>query len=180
MLKYFYLSIIILVIFSLVQFERIFTIRRRKDITTKFIPITFTLVVGVVLLLGLPLMKGTSNYDEEKLDVDGVIAITKDNYGIVNHFNENREIYSGKIISFVGFVEKGDVNNNSEIIVSREAVDCCQSDKHKIQLRTKGMDNSIESGQWVTIVGKISFDDSYYVDIQQYKLRNEPKDIYFH
>ena len=49
MIKYFYVSIVILVLFAFIQFGRIFTIKRRMEITNKFIPLTFTLCIGVIL-----------------------------------------------------------------------------------------------------------------------------------
>ena len=57
MIKYFYVSIVILVLFAFIQFGRIFTIKRRMEITNKFIPLTFTLCIGVILFFLIPLLK---------------------------------------------------------------------------------------------------------------------------
>ncbi|MEE0728359.1 MAG: DUF1980 domain-containing protein, partial [Clostridium saudiense] len=48
MIKYFYLSIVIVGVFTIAQFGRIFTIKRRVEITNKFIPLTFTLCIGFI------------------------------------------------------------------------------------------------------------------------------------
>ena len=64
MIKYFYLSIVILGVFTIAQFGRIFTIKRRVEITNKFIPLTFTLCIGFILLFIFPLLK-TNNINSD-------------------------------------------------------------------------------------------------------------------
>ena len=44
-------------LFAFIQFGRIFTIKRRMEITNKFIPLTFTLCIGVILFFLIPLLK---------------------------------------------------------------------------------------------------------------------------
>ena len=86
MIIYFYLSIIILSIFALFQFGRIFTIKRRVEVTNKFIPLTFTLCIGVILLYLFPLLKGNENINENLLlkNHTDAIIINSDNYDIFN------------------------------------------------------------------------------------------------
>ena len=93
MIIYFYLSIIILSVFAIFQFGRIFTIKRRVETTNKYIPLTFTLCVGVVLLYVFPLLKGNTDINEELLlknNADAII-INSENYSIekipVNYLN---------------------------------------------------------------------------------------------
>lgn len=180
MIKYFYLSIVILSVFSIFQFGRIFTIRRRVEVTNKFIPLTFTLCVGVVLLYVFPLLKNNHNINNEILfNNNDAIIITNNNYGILSEINENRNTYEGKSIVFLGYVDEN--KSDSEFtIISREYIKCCQADKEKVQVRTKGIDSNIKEGQWINICGKICFDESFYILIDEYKIQNEPKDIYFH
>lgn len=180
MIKYFYLSIVILSVFSIFQFGRIFTIRRRVEVTNKFIPLTFTLCVGVVLLYVFPLLKNNDNINNEILfNNNDAIIITNNNYGILSEINENRNTYEGKSIVFLGYVDEN--KSDSEFtIISREYIKCCQADKEKVQVRTKGIDSNIKEGQWINICGKICFDESFYILIDEYKIQNEPKDIYFH
>ena len=180
MIKYFYLSIVILSVFSILQFGRIFTIRRRVEVTNKFIPLTFTLCVGVVLLYVFPLLKNNDNINNEILfNNNDAIIITNNNYGILSEINENRNTYEGKSIVFLGYVDEN--KSDSEFtIISREYIKCCQADKEKVQVRTKGIDSNIKEGQWINICGKICFDESFYILIDEYKIQNEPKDIYFH
>ena len=180
MIKYFYLSIGILSVFAIFQFSRIFTIRRRVEVTNKFLPLTFTLCVGVVLLYLFPLLKNNDNIDNEILfNNNDAIIITNNNYGILSEINENRNAYEGKSIVFLGYVDEN--KSNSEFtIISRESIKCCQADKEKVQVRAKGIASNIKEGQWINICGKICFDESFYILIDDYKIQNEPKDIYFH
>ena len=178
MIKYFYLSIVILSVFAIVQFGRIFTIRRRIEITNKFIPLTFTLCIGVVLLYIFPLLKN-NNINDELLSNNNAISITNNNYEILKEINENRDIYEDKNIIFLGYIDENKSNSDFTII-SRESIKCCQADKEKLQIRVKGIDSSIKEGQWINVCGKICFDESFYLLIEEYKIQNEPKDIYFH
>ena len=178
MINYFYLSIIILVIFSIFQFERIFTIKRRVETTNKFLPLTFTLCVGVVLLYIFPLIKA-KNIEEQSLLFNNAIIINSDNYDILNKIAEHKDEYEGKEILFLGYIDKGKEGSDFTII-SRERIKCCQADKEKIQIKTKGINEDLKSGQWITIYGEVCFDDEFYIYVEEYKLQNEPKEIYFH
>lgn len=177
MIIYFYASIFILGIFSVAQFPRIFTIKRRQEITNKFIPLTFTLCIGVILLYVLPVIKNLNSTENKILfyNVQDAIEITSDNYEILEELDK----YNGKRIIFLGYVDYKQ-NDDEFIVLSREAVSCCQADKEKLQLYVKGIDKNIEVGQWISIIGKISFDNNYYISVEEYKLQNEPREIYFH
>ena len=181
MIIYFYLSIIILSVFAIFQFGRIFTIKRRVETTNKYIPLTFTLCVGVVLLYVFPLLKGNTDINEELLlknNADAII-INSENYSILNEIVENKEEYEGKKIVFLGYIDK--IKENSDFtIIARQTVKCCQADKEKIQIKAKGLESNLEEGQWINICGKICFSDEFYILVEEYKLQDEPNDIYFH
>lgn len=181
MIIYFYLSIIILSVFAIFQFGRIFTIKRRVETTNKYIPLTFTLCVGVVLLYVFPLLKGNTDINEELLlknNADAII-INSENYSILNEIVENKEEYEGKKIVFLGYIDK--IKENSDFtIIARQTVKCCQADKEKIQIKAKGLESNLEEGQWINICGKICFSDKFYILVEEYKLQDEPNDIYFH
>ena len=167
MIIYFYLSIIILSIFAMFQFGRIFTIKRRVEITNRYIPLTFTLCIGVVLLYVFPLLKGNTDINEELLlknHADAII-INSENYSILNEIIENKEEYEGKKIVFLGYIDK--VSEKSEFtIIARQTV--------------KGLEANLQEGQWINICGKICFSDEFYILVEEYKLQDEPNDIYFH
>lgn len=181
MIIYFYLSIIILSVFAIFQFGRIFTIKRRVETTNKYIPLTFTLCVGVVLLYVFPLLKGNTDINEGLLlknNADAII-INSENYSILNEIVENKEEYEGKKIVFLGYIDK--IKENSDFtIIARQTVKCCQADKEKIQIKAKGLESNLEEGQWINICGKICFSDEFYILVEEYKLQDEPNDIYFH
>lgn len=181
MIIYFYLSIIILSIFAIFQFGRIFTMKRRVETTNKFIPLTFTLCIGVILLYLFPVLKGNANINEDLLfknDPDAII-INNDNYYLLNKVLELKDEYEGKNILFLGYIDK-DKKDSDFMIVSREIIKCCQADKEKIQIKIKGIKDGLEEGQWIKVYGKICFDDDFYILVEEYKLQGEPNDIYFH
>ncbi len=181
MIIYFYLSIIILSIFTVFQFGRIFTIKRRVETTNKFIPVTFTLCIGVILLYLFPLLKGNEDINDDLLfkNHTDAIIINSENYDILNKIEEHKDEYEGKNILFLGYIDK-DENNSDFMIITREIIKCCQSDKEKIQIQLKGIKSNLEEGQWINIYGKIRFDSDFYVLVEDYTLQDEPKDIYFH
>lgn len=180
MIKYFYVSIVILVLFAFIQFGRIFTIKRRMEITNKFIPLTFTLCIGVILFFLIPLLKNDDiNNNLGLTKTEDTIVITNDNYEILNSINENKKEFEGKRLIFLGYIDKSE-KYPDYIVVSRLAVSCCQADKEKISIRVKGVDENLENGQWISISGSICFDSGFYILAHEYKLQNEPKDIYYH
>ncbi|WP_297712919.1 hypothetical protein [Clostridium sp.] len=181
MIIYFYLSIIILSIFTVFQFGRIFTIKRRVETTNKFIPVTFTLCIGVILLYLFPLLKGNEDINDDLLfkNHTDAIIINSENYDILNKIEEHKDEYEGKNILFLGYIDK-DENNSDFMIITRQVIKCCQADKEKIQIKLKGIKSNLEEGQWINIYGKIRFDSDFYVLVEDYTLQDEPKDIYFH
>ena len=93
MIFYFYLSIIILSVFSVFQFSGIFTIKRRIETTNKFIPLTFTLFIGVILLYLFPLLKGSEDINENLLlkNHTDAIIINSENYDMLNKIEDMKE-----------------------------------------------------------------------------------------
>lgn len=181
MIIYFYISTVVLAVFAIFQFQRIFTIKRRSEVTNKFIPLTFTLFIGVVLLYVFPMMKTYSDINNDIIFhyKEDAIIISNNNYEILENINDNREEYQGKTIVFLGYVDGYD-KGEEFIVLSREAIDCCQADKEKIQVRVKGIDSKVSRGQWINIYGEINYDNNFYVLTSDYKLQNEPKELYFH
>ena len=52
--------------------------------------------------------------------------------------------------------------------------------KEKIQIKAKGREANLKEGQWINIYGKICFDSDFYILVEEYKLQDEPNDVYFH
>ena len=72
-------------------------IKRRMEITNKFIPLTFTLCIGVILFFLIPLLKNDDiNNNLGLTKTEDTIVITNDNYEILNSINENKKEFEGK------------------------------------------------------------------------------------
>lgn len=180
MLVYFYISLAILGVFIIFQLNRIFTVRRKIEITNKFIPLTFTLSIGAILFFVMPIMSSDNNfYDELLSDYNDAIIIDNENYAILDDIKENKEKYEGKTMIFLGYIDE-ESERLDDTLITREKISCCQADKEKIQIKVKGLNTSIKSGQWISVAGKIAFDDDLYINVNEYKLQNKPKDIYYH
>lgn len=181
MIKHFYISIAILTIFSIYQFERIFTLRRRKEITDKFIPITFTLIIGVILLFVMPMFAENSSNIINNLEEKYENIVSIDNYNIANEVINNKELYNDKLMVFLGYINNSDnIDGDNSINISRDVVTCCQADKRKVDIKVTGLNSEFKEGQWIVVVGKAFIDTDFTINIIEYKLVNEPKDIYFH
>ena len=178
MMIYFSISIVILILYTLAQVSKIFTVRSRNYITDKFYPIMFVIALCTVFLYIMPNYKNikASANNESMLNeksYDGMIEVTNENYEMLYDIDK----YDNSIIEIVGFVYKK--NNDNEIILGREVVSCCQSDKSLIQIKVKGI-NNIKKGQWIRVVGKVNFNDSINLECIDYEKVDEPIEIYFH
>ena len=176
MMIYFSISMIILILYTLAQVNKIFTVRSRNYITDKFYPILFVIVLSTVFLYVIPNYKNlkvNANYEslinEYKYDA---IVITNDNYEILY----NMDKYNDSTIEVVGFICK---INKDEAVLGREVISCCQSDKSLIEIKVKGI-NNIKKGTWVRLIGKVENGDSTYLECMDYEKIEEPGEIYFH
>lgn len=178
MMIYFNISIIILILYTLAQFSKIFTVRSRNYITDKFYPILFVILLCTVFLYIIPNYKnlkanGSNDYLINEKLYDGMIEITNDNYEILYNMDE----YDESIVKIVGFVYEKD--NFDEITLGREVISCCQSDKSIIKIKVKGI-NNIKKGNWIKVVGKIHVSGPIYLECINYEKVDEPVEIYFH
>lgn len=178
MMIYFSISIVILILYTLAQVSKIFTVRSRNYITDKFYPIMFVIALCTVFLYIMPNyknMKASANNESmlNEKSYDGMIEVTNENYEMLYDIDK----YDNSIIEIVGFVYKK--NNDNEIILGREVVSCCQSDKSLIQIKVKGI-NNIKKGQWIKVIGKVNSNDSINLECIDYEKVDEPIEIYFH
>lgn len=182
MIIYFYLSIIIVGLFLVGQFYKIFTVKSRIEVTNRFIPLIFTLFIIVIFLFGLPVyknIKGETTEDIAELKVDGAILITNENYEILNEMDSNLNTYLEKNIQLVAYVNSIDKNNN-EVVLAREEVSCCQGDKRLIKIRVKGLNEDVKIGTWINVAGKVKADSQWYLEAIDASETKEPKELYFH
>lgn len=185
MMFYYSLSVVILIVYSLAQVSKIFTIRSRNPITNKFYPMTFVIILIVGFFYIEPnyrLLTNGSNIDINNLsndmEINDVIIIDSSNFDIIKEINSNNNNYLGKVIQFVGAVTN--IDSTEEITIGREVISCCQSDKWLIEIKAKGITN-INKGKWIDVIGKISTDgNELYIESIQFKEINEPFDIYLH
>lgn len=178
MMIYFSISIVILILYTLAQVSKIFTVRSRNYITDKFYPIMFVIALCTVFLYIMPNyknMKASANNESmlNEKSYDGMIEVTNENYEMLYDIDK----YDNSIIEIVGFVYKK--NNDNEIILGREVVSCCQSDKSLIEIKVKGI-NNIKKGQWIKVIGKVNSNDSINLECIDYEKVDEPIEIYFH
>ncbi|MBM6861096.1 hypothetical protein H9X78_11530, partial [Clostridium saudiense] len=85
MMIYFSISIVILILYTLAQVSKIFTVRSRNYITDKFYPIMFVIALCTVFLYIMPNYKNikASANNESMLNeksYDGMIEVTNENY----------------------------------------------------------------------------------------------------
>lgn len=183
MIKYFYVSIGILIVFSIFQLRNIFTPRVRTDIANKFLPLIFTIIICVFFLYVMPLMKNYNERDalrDKNIDDINVLNISSDNYKVLSEIESTKEIYNGKKIYMLGFIKRDKFLSEDEWYLSRDVISCCQNDKTTVRIRVKGLDDKYKEGMWVKILGTIQYDDGWYVESLTSEETNEPYDIFFH
>lgn len=183
MIKYFYVSIGIMVIFSVFQIKNIFKHRARTEISNKFLPLIFTIIICIVFLYVIPIMKSSkvdSLLENEKIEESGVLVISNNNYQILNEIEFKEEVYDGQKIYMIGFIKRDKELKNDEGYLSREVISCCQSDKSMVKVRIKGLNNNYTDGTWVKAIGVINFDNGWYIDALELENTDEPYNIFFH
>ena len=57
-------------------------------------------------------------------------------------------------------------------------MNCCAADSYIIGIKTLA-NNKFDEGQWLQVLGKISYDNEYYLNIEEYIEVKEPNNIYF-
>lgn len=82
--------------------------------------------------------------------------------------------YLDKHIIFTGVVYKYE---GDKFILGREEMNCCAADSYIIGVKTLAKDK-FKEGQWIKVVGKISFDGEYYLQVEEYIKINPPSNIY--
>ncbi len=174
--KNLYIALVILPIFIIVQLMKVISFNSRKDTSMKFFPIILTLIVGVLLLIR------NNSYDdrEELISFNNILAknaieISHENHYIFEDLNSKGAEYLGRYIVFTGYVYKYE---DEKFILGREEMNCCAADSYMIGIKTFSKDK-FKEGEWLKVLGKISFDGEYYLEIEEYIRVNPPKNIYF-
>jgi len=174
--KNLYIALVILAIFIIVQVMKVFSFNSREDTSFKFIPIILTLSIGVLLLLRNSFHNEENNISRfNNIFAKDAIEINHDTHHILEDLESYGEEYLGKYIIFTGFVYKYD---GERFILAREEMNCCAADSYIIGMSSLSKDK-FKEGQWIKVLGKISYDGEYYLEIDEYLNINEPSNIYF-
>ena len=142
MLIFFKISVIILVLFSICQFPKIFTIPSRIYITNKFFPLIFFVIIFLLYFA----------YADDK---DEVIS---DSFNDILFITENIDNYEGDMLYFKGFIYQ-DKENPAQLYLAREMLTCCQYDSRIIKIPLINMDETINEETWIIVYGKVINDD---------------------
>lgn len=174
--KNLYIAFIILPIFIIVQAMKVMSFNSRLDTSLRFMPIIFTLIIGVLLLLRGHIYNGDNNITRfNNIFANDAIEINHKTHYILEELDEVGEEYLGKYIVFTGFVYKYE---DEKFILAREEMNCCAADSYIIGIKTLANDK-FKEGQWIKVLGKISFDEEYYLQIEEYIKVNPPSNVYF-
>lgn len=175
--KNLYIVIVILPILIIVQAMKVVSFNSRVDTSLKFMPIIFTLIIGVLLLLRGYMYKDSNNNltSFNNIFAKDAIEINHETHHILEDLEGDGEEYLNKYIIFTGFVYKYE---GEKFILGREEMNCCAADSYIIGVKTLAKDK-FKEGQWIKVLGKISFDGEYYLEVDEYIKINPPSNIYF-
>lgn len=175
--KNLYIVLVILPILIIVQAMKVVSFNSRVDTSLKFMPIIFTLIIGVLLLLRGYMYKDSNNNltSFNNIFAKDAIEINHETHHILEDLEGDGEEYLNKYIIFTGFVYKYE---GEKFILGREEMNCCAADSYIIGVKTLAKDK-FKEGQWIKVLGKISFDGEYYLEVDEYIKINPPSNIYF-
>ncbi len=175
--KNLYIVLVILPILIIVQAMKVISFNSRTDTSLKFIPVIFTLIIGVLLLLRGYIYKDNNNNlsSFNNLFAKDAIEINHETHHILEDLEVEGDEYLDKHIIFTGVVYKYE---GDKFILGREEMNCCAADSYIIGVKTLAKDK-FKEGQWIKVVGKISFDGEYYLQVEEYIKINPPSNIYF-
>lgn len=174
-----YIALVILPILIIVQIFKVISFNTRKDNSITYIPIIFTLAVGVLLLANdfVSTKKiSMTDYKFKNSVANEAIEISHENHHIIEEISENGQEFLGKYIIFTGFVHKH--NGESKFILAREEMNCCVADSVIIGLNSICND-VLNEGQWIKALGKIEYNGEYFFNIEEYIKVNPPDNQYF-
>ncbi|MBS6502258.1 MAG: membrane-spanning protein [Clostridium sp.] len=177
--KNLYIALVILPVLIIVQIFKVISFNTRKDNSISYIPIIFTLAIGVFILLNDFVSQEQFSKNDHKFKNsygNKAIEISYENHHIIEEINESGQEYLGKYIIFTGFVHKH--NGEEKFILAREEMNCCVADSVIIGLNSICQD-TLNEGQWIKALGKIEYDGEYYFNIEEYIKVKPPENQYF-
>ncbi|MBC8061607.1 MAG: TIGR03943 family protein [Clostridiaceae bacterium] len=178
MIKYTYLSFIFLIILTLLQLKRLFTISENRKISFSifFIPIILGLLVDPQGLSGEiagkkklslsqnNIAKSNSPSNKENVTIlkidneNSLLEVNNNNFIDITDgvMNTNTDKYIGQKINITGFVYRDETTSKNEFIVGRIMIICCAADSEIIGLLCEWDGaSSFNADQWVNVTGTI-------------------------
>ncbi|MCI1577685.1 TIGR03943 family putative permease subunit [Clostridium beijerinckii] len=154
MIKYFYITIVMISIITVFQIKNIFTPKGSMNIKIKLFPIILALIIGFISInkqqtfkhseLNLEILENkTSVIDRKSLyehefeynfkksntgNNEETIRIDEHNPTMLDDIRINPEKYIGKKLEIHGFVCKENYLNKNQIIIGRIIMTCCAAD----------------------------------------------------
>ena len=202
MIKYTTISFIFLLLLTLIQFRRLFTISHNRKISFSIfiIPIILGILVNPQGLSGeiagkkkLTLIENnnvkTTKQNNIPLDTNNtnpLLVITSSNFTHITddimYINTNK--YIGQKISIKGFVYKDATTSKNEFVVSRLMILCCAADAEITGLLCEFANaSSFNTDQWVTVTGTIGKKSHLYsgetqeipfIEVEKVELTKKP------
>lgn len=158
MIKYSYITIVMISIIAIFQFKNIFTSKGNSNIKVKLLPIILTLILGVISIDKQETFKhtelnkelkesNTSSIDIKSLyehesdykstqnknninenNKKNILIINEDNSMVLEDIRANPIKYIGRKLEVHGFVCKESYLNKEQFIIGRIVVNCCAAD----------------------------------------------------
>ena len=150
MIKYIYITVIMISIIAIFQFKNIFTSKSNINLKTRLIPIILTLMLGIISINEQKTFKHTElneNLINSKMDITSlyghedasnlienndnkqeVLVVNEDNPMVLEDIKVNPKEYIGKNLEIHGFVCKESYLNRDQLIIGRNVITCCAAD----------------------------------------------------
>lgn len=150
MIKYMYITIIMLSILIFFQFQNILTFKRNSNLKMKLLPIIFTIILGTISINSQETFRHNelnkefkeSNMDMKYLyehEIDfrinqqenskkETLIINDNNPMIMDDIRISPEKYIGRKLEIHGFVCKENYLNENQFIIGKLIVNCCAAD----------------------------------------------------
>ena len=153
MIKYSYITILMITILVIVQFKNVFTSKGNSNIKTKLVPIILTLILGAISINTQETFKhnelnkelngsSTSKIDikslyEHELDYKSIenennkqeiLIVNENNPMILEDIRVNPKKYIGRKLEIHGFMCKEGYLNKNQFIIGRMIMTCCAAD----------------------------------------------------
>lgn len=178
MIKYMYMSAVLLSILIIFQIPNVFTPKGDLNIANKLLPIMIALILGGISVKAQDSFRHNELYDnllseheevhehnfifdkKKKDDYirDGNIVIDDNNLELLEDMKNNIEDYLGKNLEVKGFVCKDSLLNKNMFMIGRVHMTCCAADSKVIGILAEYEDSeSLNENEWISIKGSISY-----------------------